>query len=120
MYFFCLPNEVFPISKLKKEITLRSKILTLSLLILVSTPLSAETVIRPTFPGGSIPDLSRPAMVQEGNVIYESYPASTIRDYSKPSYVIENNGDGSSTLYEAFPASNVPNKLEGGYRIQER
>lgn len=79
---------------------------------------SAETVYRPTFPGGSIPDISKPAMVQEGNVIYESYPASTIRDYSKPSYVIENNSDGSSTVYEAYPGSNIPNKINGGHRIQ--
>lgn len=98
---------------------MKSKVLVLIFGVLTYSSLFAETVIRPTFPGGSIPDLSKPAMVQEGNVIYESYPASTIRDYSKPSYVIENNGDGSSTLYEAFPASNIPNKLEGGYRIQE-
>jgi hypothetical protein len=87
-------------------------------LILISSIASAETVYRPTFPGGNIPDLSKPAIVKEGNVVYESYPASTIRDYSKPSYVIEKNGDGSSTLYETFPASNIPNKLEGGYRIE--
>ena len=88
-------------------------------LISTTSIVYAETVFRPTFPGGSIPDLSKPAMVQEGNVVYESYPASTIRDYSKPSYVIESNGDGSSTVYEAYPASNIPNKMNGGYSVEE-
>lgn len=79
----------------------------------------AETIISPTFPGTNIPDKSKPALVQDGNIIYESHPATTIRDYSKPAYVRENNGDGTSTIYEAHPSSNLPNKVKGGYLIQD-
>jgi hypothetical protein len=80
---------------------------------------AAETVLRPTYPGTDVPDLSKPAIVREGNVIYESYPVTTMRDYSKPSYVEERGGDGTTTIYEAYPNTNVPNKMKGGYKVLE-
>ena len=43
----------------------------------------SETIVRPTMPGTNIPDLMQPALVRDGDVIYESYPGLTTRDYSK-------------------------------------
>lgn len=80
----------------------------------------SETIVRPTMPGTNIPDLMQPALVRDGDVIYESYPGLTTRDYSKPAHVIEDNGDGASTVYETFAPGNIPNKMNGGYVIQNR
>jgi hypothetical protein len=89
-------------------------------LILLATTIQvhSETVIRPTFPGTDIPDLTKPALVRDGNVIYESYPGLNVRDYSKPAQVIEDNGNGTSTVYETFAPGDIPNKMKGGYTIQ--
>jgi hypothetical protein len=92
------------------------------MLIIVSFkfPLSyAETVIRPTYPATDIPDLSKPAIIKDGNVIYESYPITTYRDYNKPAYVEEKNRDGTSTIYETLPMTDYPDKLKGGYKVEE-
>jgi hypothetical protein len=79
-----------------------------------------QRFLRPTMPGTNIPDLMQPALVRDGDVIYESYPGLTTRDYSKPAHVIEDNGDGTSTVYETFAPGNIPNKMNGGYVIQNR
>jgi hypothetical protein len=83
------------------------------------TSVNAETVYRPTYPGTDVPDISKPAIVKDGNVIYESYPVTTMRNYNKPSYVEERGGDGKTTIYEAYPMTNVPNKMKGGYKVEE-
>lgn len=90
----------------------------LSSLFLANTSL-AETVIRPTFPGTDIPDLSKPATVIDNGVIYQSHPTTTIRDYDKPAFVKEKNGNGTSTIYETIPATNIPNKMKGGYSVDD-
>ncbi len=79
-----------------------------------------ETIVRPTMPGTNIPDLMQPAIVRDGNLIYETYPGLNARDYSKPAHVIEDNGNGTSTVYETFAPGNLPNKMNGGYVIQNR
>jgi hypothetical protein len=83
------------------------------------TPVNSETVMRPTYPATDIPDLSKPALIKHGNVIYESYPTTTIRDYNKPAYVKEKSRDGTSMIYEALPMTDYPNKLKGGYKVEE-
>jgi hypothetical protein len=92
------------------------KIIFISGLLIASINLAdAEVVVRPTYPGTNIPNPMAPALVEERGTIYESYPATTIRDYSKSAYVREGN-----TVYETFPGTNIPNKMEGGYSIEER
>lgn len=90
------------------------------LLMAFSHALVAETVIWPTFPGTNIPDKTKPAMVKDGNVIYETYPGIAVRDYNRPAHVIQDNGNGTSTIYETFPPGNIPNKMNGGYTIENR
>jgi hypothetical protein len=57
-------------------------------------------------PGTNIPDLMQPAIVRDGNLIYETYPGLNARDYSKPAHVIEDNGNGTSTVYVTFAPGN--------------
>jgi hypothetical protein len=47
---------------------------------------SQKTTIYPTYPGTSVRDYSKPAIVIEKNKIYNTYPGTSVRDYSKPSY----------------------------------
>ena len=86
-----------------------------TVLAVVSIAADAETVVRPTYPGTNIPNPMAPAIVEDRGTIYESFPATTIRDYSKPAYVREGN-----TVYETFPGTSIPNKMEGGYSVEER
>jgi hypothetical protein len=88
------------------------------LTLLCASSVGAETVIRPTYPGTNIPDLSKPALIKDGNVIYESYPITTIRNYHKPAYVEEKNRYGTSTIYEALPMTDYKNMLNGGYKVE--
>ena len=86
-----------------------------TVLAVVSSAANAEVVVRPTYPGTNIPNPMAPAIVEDRGTIYESFPATTIRDYSKPAYVREGN-----TVYETFPGTSIPNKMEGGYSVEER
>lgn len=86
-----------------------------TVLAVLSINANADVVVRPTYPGTNIPNQMAPAIVEDRGTIYESYPATTIRDYSKPAYVREGN-----TVYETFPGTDIPNKMEGGYSVEER
>jgi hypothetical protein len=79
----------------------------------------AETVIRQKYPATDTPDLSKPALIKDGNLIYKSYPITTICDYGKPAYVKEKNRDGTSMIYEMLPMTDMPNKLKGGYKVED-
>ncbi len=97
---------------------MKSLVIISGLVCTVSQVTCAETIVRPTMPGTNIPDLMQPALIRDGNVIYETYPGLTARDYSKPAHVIEDNGNGRSTVYETFAPGNIPNRMNGGYVIQ--
>jgi hypothetical protein len=47
-------------------------------------------------------------------------PQGVVQRFPKPAHVIEDNGDGASTVYETFAPGNIPNKMNGGYVIQNR
>lgn len=48
-----------------------------------------KSIIRETYPGTSIPNMNNPGLVEDSGGLYPTYPGTNIRDYSKPGYVID-------------------------------
>ena len=80
---------------------------------LASFNASSDVVIRPTYPGTSVPNLQAPAVVESHGQIYETYPATNVRDWSQPSY-----SEQGGVIYKNYPGTEVPNLIEGGFAIE--
>jgi len=73
----------------------------------------ADTIVRPNYPGTSVPNRYAPSVVEQDGLIYQTYPGTYSRDYSKPAYKEEDN-----TYYPVYSGTSVPNRGEQSYSIE--
>lgn len=86
-----------------------------ALVVLTNTVVYGQTV-RPTVPGTSIPDPTKPGwkVSEDKKTLYPTIPGTSIRDFTRPGW--QRQGD---TIYRTIPGTSIRDFTKPGYTIKD-